>query len=343
MSSTLTEVSRARPVGEVIRVRDGRVVSRGKLPQNVFMDRFAVEPKVQRVWDKSHATWFTLMAIGGGLFILSRLLGIEEQLGHLLGMPVSDLISFVLIAIGGLVLIWDLGRPLRILRALLNPASSWISRGAIADFAFLIFGLVLVLPDLQLGNTHPLASLPWNSQAATAGGRVFEVVAMISALVVMFYVGAVLGKPRSIPYWHSIAIPVQFVSSGGAMAMGMIVLLEVANGRSVGWRELVVLMVMLAVEFVALIWHLLTSTNVPGKRESLNMLLRGRYRVLFPVGVIGCGTLVPLLLCIVGLSARGSRPAVAVVDFVLVTCAGFALRLVTLRVGVFAPVRGEAR
>ena len=123
-------------------------------PQNVFMDRFVLEPKVQRVWDIPHATWFTLMGVGGGIFVLARLLGVELDLGTVLGLPIADVISFAAIAVGGLILIADLGKPLRFIRAVLNPSTSWISRGAIADFVFLLAGGLLVLPDLELGDTH---------------------------------------------------------------------------------------------------------------------------------------------------------------------------------------------
>jgi hypothetical protein len=40
-----------------------------------------IEPQVQQHWDIPHATWFTLMGVGGGIFLLARLLGIEHRLG----------------------------------------------------------------------------------------------------------------------------------------------------------------------------------------------------------------------------------------------------------------------
>jgi len=61
-------------------------VTRKLGPQNVFMDRFVLEPKVQRVWRGRHATWFTLMGVGGGLFIVARLLDLESELGLWFGM-----------------------------------------------------------------------------------------------------------------------------------------------------------------------------------------------------------------------------------------------------------------
>jgi hypothetical protein len=96
-----------------------------------------------------------------------------------------DLLSFVVIAVGGLILVADLGRPLRFIRAVMKPGTSWISRGAIADFIFLVTGGILVLPDLTIGAARPLAWLPWDATGSTVGGQVIEVVALLSAAVVL--------------------------------------------------------------------------------------------------------------------------------------------------------------
>jgi len=143
--------------------------------------------QLQHEWDLYHATWFTLMGVGGGIFLLARLLRIERRLGVWLGLPVVDLISFVVIGIGGLVLVWSLGRPLRMLRAVLKPGTSWISRGAIADFIFVAVGGLLVLPGLTIGGATPFAGLPWDPWATTTTGKVLEVVGLLSSAVATAY------------------------------------------------------------------------------------------------------------------------------------------------------------
>jgi formate-dependent nitrite reductase membrane component NrfD len=307
--------------------------------QNVFMDRFALEPKTQRVWGESHATWFTLMGIGGGLFLIAHLANLQTHLGLFLGMPVVDLLSFLAIAVGGLILIGDLGTPLRFWRAVLAPRSSWISRGAIADFVFLAAGGLLVLADLEIGDLHPLRALPWDSRAESGAGLALEIVAVLSAVIVMFYAGQVLAAPRSIPYWHSVAIPTQFVLSSLASSAAIVMLLDVIKDRTVSSGLLWIMVASLALFMAVTAWHLGTRTDAPGKRESLEKLLRGEYRVPLFVGVLGLGTLLPLVLGVIGLAVEGSRDFVAIASFVLTLPAGFGLRLLTLKVGIFPPVR----
>jgi formate-dependent nitrite reductase membrane component NrfD len=308
-------------------------------PQNVFMDRFVLEPKVQRVWDIPHATWFTLMGVGGGVFVLARLLGVEDELGTLLGIPIADVISFVAIAVGGLILIADLGRPLRFVRAVLNPGTSWISRGAIADFVFLIAGGLLVLPDLELGSAQPFAGLPWDAGASDGFGRVLEIVALAAAVVVMFYAGQVLAEPRAIPYWHSPLIPAQFLLSSLATSLALVMILETTNDEPIPAGQCWLLAGLLAALLVAIVVHLRTNADRPGKAESIERLTQGIHRSAFLGGVVGLGTLLPLVLAVIAAAAGGTRDAVGVVAFVCTVPAGFFLRLLTLRVGIFPPVR----
>jgi formate-dependent nitrite reductase membrane component NrfD len=307
--------------------------------QNAFMDRFVLEPKVQRVWDVPHATWFTLMGVGGGLFILARLLNLEGRLDTWLGIPVADVLSFACIAVGGLILIADLGKPLRFIRAVLNPGSSWISRGAIADFVFLAAGGLLVLPNLSIGGSTPFSWLPWDASATNAAGRALEAVGLVSAAVVTFYAGQVLAAPRAIPYWHSPWVPVQFVLSALASSVAALMALETANDRPVAAGQLWLLLAFLLLLVVAIGWHVRTNADRPGKRESVDRLLRGRHRGTFLLGVVAGGAVLPALAVVVGLAWVSARDGVAILSLVVTVLGGFGLRLITLRVGIFPPVR----
>ncbi len=307
--------------------------------QNVFMDRFVLEPKVQRVWGIPHATWFTLMGVGGGLFIVSRVLGLEGRLGLWLGMPVADLLSFLAIAVGGLILIADLGKPMRFVRAVMNPRTSWISRGAIADFEFLIVGGLLVLPNLTLGSARPFSWLPWDASAGNVAGATLEIVTLAAAVVVMFYAGQVLANPRAIPYWNSAAIPLQFLLSSLALSMATVMVMEVVNDQPVTSGQLWVLAAFLGGLAAAIVGHLSTKRDQPGKSHSIERLVSGRHRLTFLGGVLGAGTLAPAVLVLVAIPAGSARDAMIVVAFALLIPAGFFLRLITLRVGIFPPVK----
>ncbi len=298
--------------------------------------------KLQEEWDIYHATWFTLMGVGGGVFLLSRVLGLASRLGIWLGLPVADLVSFVVIGVGGLVLIWSLGRPLRVLRALLRPGTSWISRGAIADFVFLVCGGVLILPGLTLGGAASLAWLPWDPWASGAAGKVLEILALLSSAVVIVYAGLVLADKAAVPFWRSAAIPIQFMLSSLAMSMASVMLLEILNGVPIAPLQFGLLLAFLTLLLVAIVWHLVTKPTTPGKAESLERL-HGKFRWPFRGGVAAAGTILPMVLAAVGAASPPARDAVAVVCRLCTVAGGFALRLITLRVGFFPPVTGAIR
>jgi formate-dependent nitrite reductase membrane component NrfD len=301
-----------------------------------------IPAQLQHEWDLYHATWFTLMGVGGGIFMLARLLRVERELGVWLGLPVVDLVSFVVIAVGGLLLIWSLGRPLRFLRAVLKPGTSWISRGAIADFIFLVAGGVLILPGVRVGGATPFAWLPWDPWASTAVGKAIEVVALLSAAVVIAYAGLVLADKAAITFWRSWAIPAQFVASSLAMSMAAVMVLATLNRARIDTLQCLLLGKFLLLLLLTIAWHLLTDRARPGKAESLDRL-RTTYRWPFFGGVIGAGTLLPALLSIAAALSPSDRAGIAVACLVCTVAGGLFLRLITLRVGYFPPVSGALR
>ncbi len=308
-------------------------------PQNPFMDRFALEVKTQRVWRVRHATWFTFMGVGGAIFLLAKFLGLVEELGIVLGVPLVEVISFGAIAVGGAILISYMTHPLRMFRSFSNWRKSWISVGAFADVLFLVCGGLLILPDLEFGDSHPFAGLPWDSHADTVSGHVLEIVAVVAALFVVFYAGAVLAAPRAIPYWHSAAVPLQFLFSSLGMGMGVVLFMAVVQDEPLTGGQFGLMAVFIVLLGAVMLWHLTTRRDTPGKSQSVDRLLRGRYRLRFLVGVIALGTLAPLALSLVGAAAESTRDLMAVISAVLLLGGGFGLRLYTLRVGIFAPVK----
>jgi formate-dependent nitrite reductase membrane component NrfD len=298
--------------------------------------------ELQHEWDLYHATWFTLMGIGGGIFLIARLLRIERQLGVVLGLPLVDVMSFAVISVGGLVLVWSLGRPLRMLRAVLKPGTSWISRGAIADFIFVVAGGLLVLPGLTIGGAKPFAWLPWDPWATTPVGKALEVIGLLSAAVVIVYAGLVLADKAAITFWRSWAVPAQFVLSSLAMSTATVMVMGTLTRAPIDTIQCLLLAKFEALLLLTIAWHLVTDRAKPGKAESLARLYT-KYRSWFFAGVIGAGTVLPMLLAIAAVLVPSDRGAVGIACFVLTVAGGFGLRLITLRVGYFPPISGALR
>ncbi|MFQ5850610.1 MAG: NrfD/PsrC family molybdoenzyme membrane anchor subunit [Candidatus Binatia bacterium] len=260
---------------------------------------WVMESKPQTVWGVPHTNWFFAMGIGGALFINRALFGME--LGRVYGLILADVLSIIFIAIGGLILIADLGKPFRVLRALMNPRTSWISVGAICDFIFLILDGLWMITDLELGGTRPLAGLPWAGNSPL--GIAFQVIAGVSAFIVVVYPGLVLAYSPSIPFWNTTLIPLQFLAFAFASAVGMALIfaiwIPVPTAVLAPWAmaEILLLVVVLLL-FVA---HLLNGAySHTTAKVSVNRLIRGELRVPFVWGTLLGGLLLPLLLGLYG-------------------------------------------
>src|SRR5439155_12292833 len=164
-----------------------------------------------------------------------------------------------------------------------------------------------------------------------AAGGTLEIVAIAAAVVVMFYAGQVLANPRAIPYWNSAAIPLQFLLSSLALSMAAVMTMEVAKDRPVTSGQLWVLAAFLVGLALSIVGHLWTKREVPGKSHSLELLVRGRYRLPFVGGVLAAGTVVPAALALIAIPATGARDALSIAVFAILIPGAFYLRLITLR------------
>jgi hypothetical protein len=115
--------------------------------------------------------------------------------------------------------------------------------------------------------------------------------------------------------------------------------LEVRKNLAISVGQLVITALFLALLLAAVAWHLAIGRDLPGKRESVERLVKGPYRVSFLGGVVIAGTATPLALTLVALATTQARDALAAAIFGLTLIAGYVLRLLTLRVGIFPPVR----
>ena len=189
-------------------------------------DRFALHYVRQTEWHVWHALWFWAMGLGSAVFVLRQLYDIGEA-GTLGGMPLPDLLGVVLVALGGIVLILDLGRPGRFLNSLREPGRSWIARGVIADFTFLILGVLYLLPGA-------LPGLPWNNApfaSASLISQIFIGLMILMAAVIMVYPGLVLSASALVPFWDSPLVPVLFIGLAFQSGFGLVTPLLLGAGN----------------------------------------------------------------------------------------------------------------
>jgi formate-dependent nitrite reductase membrane component NrfD len=239
-----------------------------------------------------------------------------------------------------LILIADLGKPERVLRALMNPRTSWISIGAICDFVFLILAGLWVICDFAWGGARPFAGLPWAGNSTLGLG--FQTVAAVAAFIVIIYPGLVLAYSPSIPFWNTTLIPLEFLAFAFASAFGLVPIFALVSPVSSEFLadcanlELVVL----ASTLLLFIAHVLQGAyGHMAARVSVNRLVKTDLNLVFVWGTLFAGILVPLLLVLnADASDNQSQLVFLVVAGVLTLPGNWFSKYAVIKAGVYAPL-----
>lgn len=237
-------------------------------------------------------------------------------------------IAFVMLAVGMLCLLADLGRPEEFYLLFLRPTGSFVSIGTFA-LTLLAACLAIALAEsgLALGPAWRRASL------------IAKALGAVVAVVVMVYTGLLLGSVVAVDLWQSWLLPVLFLlsalSCGCAVVMLSACFCEGCSAALTWVRILpavdagiIVLEALAVVAFAA-------TVNAASAARPFDALLTGDQACAFWLGFVGCGLLAPLAVESSALFARKSRrPSVVAVMAALVLVGGFSLRSVLVNAGV---------
>jgi len=242
---------------------------------SAHLDEFLIDVKPQKEWGWLVITYLFLGGAGAGLFLAS--LYISHPWGEALGL--------LLLVVGTLFLMLDLGRPERFWRAFFRARTSWISRGCFFISALVLLGAIHVLVELNVWDAGSWALL-------------IQIGAATAAVAVMIYTGFVLAPSPAIPFWNSTFFPVIFFVYSLLAGIDFLILaspilpapaIDIAHLEKVQFG-LVLLCLLLVLSHLSVM-----SGSAVAARKSIQLLTRGRWAMLFLGGVIGVGLVVPLL------------------------------------------------
>jgi formate-dependent nitrite reductase membrane component NrfD len=299
-------------------------------------DSAVSERSGQKSWGLLVVIYVFLAGCGGGTFLFSYLAGL---LGWYEPVTRIGLVAGpVLVAVGSMMLIFDLGSPTRCYRLFTTPrtlASSWMIRGSWILSAFIILGLAYGLPSFSL-----FAWLPWST--ASHAGSFIGVAAAVAAVFVPIYPGLLLGVIKGVPLWNTPALPLLFFLSGLDTGVAVLALVSAATPAAVGVKSFHLLagadIVLIALLLIALLVYIGLT---PQRGETAAASIRLLKRPVFTIGVVLCGMLVPLALSIAGTLASNHVliAAVEALAGILVLSGGLLLRYSVITSGVRLTVR----
>ncbi len=209
-------------------------------------------------WHASYAVYFFVIGILAGLSFLSYGSWITPALRPL--REKAAYISFVLLGLGGLLLIADLSQPMRFLN-ILNPAylsfTSPLAWGALNIVAFGICSILYIL-ELKKGQD-------------STRGKLLALVTAVLALGLPIYTGYDLSVHQSRPVWNTPVMPVLFVAL--AIASGSAVGALLAGGNQEAQKVLREYMLWSTAGVGVILISILGTTNYGGSASELTFMI----------------------------------------------------------------------
>ena len=234
--------------------------------------------------------------------------------------------AFVLLALGIVCLVADLGNAERMILLLVHPTASYLAVGSWALAACLALAAALGLAWLGVG--------VWN----VALVRVVHVVAGLASLVVMVYTGLLLQSLGAVPLWATPWLPALFAASslscGIACAFLGAVFVETRRPITRPLARLALVDgVLLVLEALVMAGYLAWAFAGEGTALAAQALVAGDLRWAFWGGAVLCGLAVPFALerC---LTHGNSRTQLLWIAAALLA-GGFALRFCLVGAGAY--------
>lgn len=283
----------------------------GYLPQREWIERRGI-----LVWLAEVST-----SLGAGLYLAS--LYFDSIIGMLIGVLIIMVFKIPLH-------LAYFGKPFRFWRTV-PPftdrwKTSWFTRGIIFTIVFSGFGfLQLIFSFLLPGSILEIT---------------FKVLAGIFAFLVGIYSGLIMSRVKAIPLWNSTLLPVLLITSAVLYGFAILLILGLF-GADISITELKpIILTLLLVNVFFLTMYLLGSTYMgPAGQEAIRRLLKHfPTAVVFWVGVVTLGIILPFTVSVLGYLVEDVSPAVLILGVAGRMVGAFGLMYCLLKVGIYKPL-----
>jgi polysulfide reductase chain C len=290
-------------------------------------------------WGILLAAYLFVGGMAGGAFVVSALADLfgKDKYNEL--SKAGTYSSFILILVGLVILVMDLGRfgvdPLGVLNAFINFSNSIMSVGT-----WIISGLAVI---------SLVTAIIWIFQGSIILRKGLGIIGLILGTSTMAYTGLLLAFSRGRPFWNSAFLPWTFIISGTLTGLAVSILLIpiiawIMPRFSIDFKNLVddnqrfnkVLMdsqkyvlILVAIEIVLVVIELITG-------HFGQLLSLGNLTLIF-IGYIVIGLLLPLGIAYSNIKTeyigKDLKLPVSMASLVFILVGGFLLRYVVLIAG----------
>jgi Fe-S-cluster-containing dehydrogenase component/formate-dependent nitrite reductase membrane component NrfD len=238
-------------------------------------------------WEVAGYVW--TKAIAAGITIVASIAALWMGTGMVGMMPIAITLTAMFFLVATTVLlVMDLDQPKRFLYVLLRPQwGSWLVRGG---YALSIFGGILTLVIVAY-------SLEWKSVAIAA---LYASAAV--GLVVAIYTAFLFAQAKGRDFWQSPALALHMLVHSvmaGAGALAILAYFFTENGLWAS-RMGLILIIACGINLLVMLVELGMPHSTKDIKRTVHMIVSGRYKLPFWLGVVALGNLIPILLCLFG-------------------------------------------
>jgi Fe-S-cluster-containing dehydrogenase component/formate-dependent nitrite reductase membrane component NrfD len=230
------------------------------------------------IWTKAIAAGAFLIPILGDYFV-----GIPETFKRL-----GVIVAFVFLAVTGVLLIMDLGRPDRFLNVLFRPQfKSWLSRGA---YIITVYGGLLTL---------------WLAASFLNFGsllKYIEPLGIIFALLSAVYTAFLFAQAKGRDFWQSPMLGLHMLIHSLMAGFAVFLVTNLFVRMSVGLFMALTFLTVVTIIFhlITLAIELTTTHTTEDAHAAVKMITSGEFSRQFWFGMILVGNTLPLLLLLTG-------------------------------------------
>jgi formate-dependent nitrite reductase membrane component NrfD len=313
--------------------------------QWMITHEWMVKPMHQTEWIENRGilVWLAevFSALGTGLYLIA--IFVDSWWGALIGYLIVVLLKLPLHLL-------YLGKPLRFWRTI-PPFSgawrtSWIARGVVFSVLFSIFGVAQLATSFFLTQGDILAGLLPNINILTGqlhhivyvADIILKVIAGIFVLLTGIYCGFMMSYCKSVPFWNTGMLPVVILNAGIADGLALMMAIGLFTG-SVDFHALEdVSRIVLGINAILLGTYLMSASYQSITAElSVRELLVGRVALLFWLGIVLFGIVIPLIISFTTIFT-GMATELLIAGIICHTAGAFALKYCILKVGIYKPI-----
>jgi Fe-S-cluster-containing dehydrogenase component/formate-dependent nitrite reductase membrane component NrfD len=238
-------------------------------------------------WEVSAYVWTKAIAAGAFLVVfIAMAFGLS---------PVAESTQWLGIALGllflgltGALLVKDLDKPTRFTYVLMRPHwSSWLVRGG---YSITFYGGFLTLWGVvKLFGWYELEPL------ALWGSAIFAVITAV-------YTAFLFAQAKGRDFWQSPTLSLHMLVHSVIAGAAALSLLTLVFGAAEGWQSYLksVFSVGIVFNLVVIVSEIITTHPTTDAKNTVKMIVSGRYRMPFWLGTMILGNILPLVLLLVG-------------------------------------------